>query len=363
MGIKIIAAYLPQYHIFKENEEWWGKGHTEWVSCKSAQKYYKWHNQPRVPYNDNYYDLSTTDEQIHQAIVAKKYGIYGFSYYHYWFNGKKLMERPLENMLHDRRVSIPFCISWANHTWTKSPKKSDRQHVLIEQIYGNEEDWIRHFYYLFQFFKDNRYIRVSGKPMLIIYDSKNIPCWDQMQSTWNRLAKKEGLPGIYYVATIKYDVDINYAASQNFDAQFEYQPTYALSRGNVFNYAGYYNIKRVICRDYLHVPCVINYDKVWRRVLSSNHDGQIKTYLGSYSDWDTTARWGKSGIIHKGASPEKFEYYMSKQIARSIKMNNELMFVTAWNEWSEGAHLEPDEKHGFGYLEAIKRSLLKNEYL
>lgn len=123
MKPKVIAMYLPQYHEFEENNKWWGKGHTEWVSCKKAKPLFSKQYQPRVPLNKNYYDLSTTDEQIIQAEIAKKYGIYGFCYYHYWFEGKKLMELPLENMLKDKRVDLPFCVSWANHTWTNSTKK------------------------------------------------------------------------------------------------------------------------------------------------------------------------------------------------------------------------------------------------
>lgn len=360
MKTKILAMYLPQYHTFKENDEWWGKGHTEWVSCKASKSLYKNHYQPRIPLNKNYYDLSTVDEQIKQAELAKKYSIYGFCYYHYWFNGKILMQKPLENMLNTPEINIPFCISWANHTWTQSPKKSDQKRVLIKQEYGDEKDWIKHFNYLLNYFNDDRYIKIDGKPMLIIYDAKGITEWSKMQKCWNKLAVEAGFSGIYYVSTIKYENEIKITSNMNFDAQFEYQPTYALSRGNFLNYAWYANIKRVVCRDIIHRPCVLNYDKVWKRVLKSNHNGQLKTFLGAYNDWDTTARWGKAGIVHQGASPEKFKKYFQMQYKRSNNLKNEFMFFTAWNEWSEGAYLEADEKNKYGYLEAI-RDVVKND--
>lgn len=362
MKPKIIAMYLPQYHEFEENNMWWGKGHTEWISCKKAKPLFSKQYQPRVPLNNNYYDLSTTDEQIIQAEIAKEYGIYGFCYYHYWFEGKKLMELPLENMLKDKRVDLPFCVSWANHTWTNSTKKTE-SNILIRQTYGEKEDWIKHFYYLLDFFTDDRYIKIDGKPMLVIYDAKDIKCWEEMKKTWDELCIKEGVSGIFYVSTLKHEIDIKETKKMKFDAQFEYQPTYALSKGKKLNFAFFYNLKRIICKDFLGIPCKIRYESVWKKVLKSNHEGEITTFLGAYNDWDTTARWNKYGIVHKGANPDKFCEFFKKQIARSEKEKNEFLFFTAWNEWSEGAYLEADEKYKYGYLEKIKECLgiTKNE--
>lgn len=353
---KAIAIYLPQFHEIEENNKWHGKGHTEWVACKKAEPLFNGHNQPRVPLNNNYYNLLDEKAQLEQVKLAKEYNIYGFCYYHYWFKGKQLLEKPMENMLNNPEMDLPFCISWANHTWSSGPSIKQRK-TLIEQTYGDREDWILHFNYLLQFFKDNRYIKVDGKPMMVIYDVKDIPCWLEMKSVWDELAKDAGFEGVHYVNTLKHEIDVNYSNKYNFDAQFEYQPTFALGKSKKINYAKYYNTKRVLCKDLLGIPCKVNYDKVWKEIFEKTPSNGIPTYLGCYNDWDTTARWGKNGIVHLGSNPEKFEQYLGTQVDRSNKNNSDFIFITAWNEWSEGAYLEPDEQNKFGYLEAIKRCL------
>lgn len=352
----IIAMYLPQFHEIPENNTWWGNGHTEWVSCKKSKPLFKGHNQPRVPLNGNYYNLLDAQTQIEQARIAKKYGVYGFCYYHYWFSGKQLLEKPMKNMLNNKEIDMPFCISWANHSWSNSTGRKNRN-ILIEQTYGSQDDWVQHFNYLKKIFSDSRYIKIDGRPMLVIYDAVNIHCWDNMKKTWDALAKEEGWDGLYYVTTLKHEIDVNFSKEKKFDAQFEYQPTFSLAKAKKMDYAKWYNIKRVICKDILNIPCRIKYDKVWDRVFSQTPQNGIKTFLGAYNDWDTTARWGSKGIVHIGASPEKFRRYIHRQLSRSREMSSDFLFVTAWNEWSEGAYLEPDEKHGYAYLEAIKQSI------
>ncbi len=354
--IKLLAMYLPQYHEIPENNKWWGKGHTEWVSCKKARLLVKGQYQPRIPLNHDYYNLLDDEVQINQAITAKKYGVYGFCYYHYWFCGKMLLEKPINNMLNNKSIDLPFCVSWANHSWSSSTSKKNRT-ILIEQTYGTEKDWIEHFEYLKKLFKDDRYIKVNGRPMMVIYDAQAIECWDQMKYVWDNLARENGWDGLYYVTTLKHEVDVKFAQEKNFDAQFEYQPTFALAKSHKLDYAKWYNIKRILCKDIFKTPCKLNYDKVWKRVISQTPNNGVKTYLGAYNDWDTTARWDKKGIVHLGASPEKFKEYFSIQVKRTKNSENEFMFITAWNEWSEGAYLEPDERNKFDYLEAIRDSL------
>ena len=354
---KLIAIYLPQYHEIEENNKWWGKGHTEWTSCKKAKRLFKDHYQPRIPLNNNYYDLTDREAQLEQVKLAKQNGIYGFCYYHYWFEGKMLLEKPMENMLHDKEIDMPFCISWANHTWTNSINKRGRK-VLIEQTYGDKEDWENHFNYLKKFFKDKRYIRVNDKPVMVIYNAKDIECWEEMKSTWDEMAVNEGFKGIHYVNTLKDEQDIDYSNKYRFDAQFEYQPTFALRKRNKLEYNLWYYLKRILYKDFIDKPCICNYDRVWRNVIDNTPSNDIVTYLGSYSDWDTTARWGNKGIVHKGANPQKFKKYLKQQITRSKTMNeSEFIFITAWNEWSEGAYLEPDEKYKYKYLEVIKEAI------
>jgi hypothetical protein len=353
---KVIAMYLPQYHEIKENNEWHGKGHTEWVACKKAIPLFKKHNQPRVPLENNYYNLLDENAQVEQAKLAKMYNIYGFCYYHYWFEGKQLLEKPMENMLKNPDIDLPFCVSWANHTWSSGPSINKRK-TLIKQTYGDKEDWTAHFNYLLPFFKDDRYIKVNGKPMVVIYDVKDISCWKEMKNVWEELARRAGFEGLFYVNTLKHEVDVEYSNIYNFDAQFEYQPTFSLGKSKKLDYAKYYNIKRILCKDFLGIPCKCNYDRVWNRIFKKTPSNGIQTYLGCYNDWDTTARWGKNGIVHVGATPEKFKKHFQKQVDRSNQNKTDYIFITAWNEWSEGAYLEPDEKNKYAYLEAIKQCL------
>lgn len=194
--MKIIAFYLPQFHDIPENDEWWGKGFTEWVNVKKAQPLYKGHEQPRIPMNENYYNLLDDNVKIWQANIAKEYGIYGFCYYHYWFGGKLLLEKPMEQMLANPKVDIPFCISWANEPWTKAWVNESK--VLIPQFYGGKKEWKEHFDYLLPFFKDNRYIKEDNKPLFIIYRAEVIDCLNDMLDYWTELARQNGFSGMKY---------------------------------------------------------------------------------------------------------------------------------------------------------------------
>lgn len=351
--VKLIAMYLPQFHEIKENNEWWGKGHTEWVSCKKAIPYNKTHYQPKVPLNKEYYNLLDVSFQEKQNELASEYGVYGFCYYHYWFEGKLLLEKPMENMLNNKNIKNKFCVSWANHSWINKYERKGRK-LLIEQTYGDETDWEKHFTYLLPFFKDERYILVDGKPMLVIYDAKSIECWDKMKRCWDDLAIKNGLPGIHYVNTLKIHNDVDQTIKGKFDAQFEYQPAFATAPSNkLFSYQTFYNFKRVLFRDYIKKPSTFNYDTVWKKVINGTPNN-FKTYLGAFVDWDVTSRWGSRGFFYKGGNVNKFSEYLLKQFQRAENMNSDFIFITAWNEWSEGAYLEPDERNKYSYLECIK---------
>ena len=350
---KIIAMYLPQYHQIKENDEWWGEGHTEWTSCKSAKKYFKNQYQPQVPLNNNYYNLLDSKTQEWQSQIALENGVYGFCYYHYWFSGHKLLEKPAENMLKNLNIKINFCFSWANHSWTNSVSRLDSK-TLIEQEYGDENDWLKHIEYLIPFFKDERYIKIDNKPMFVIYDLKKIKCFEKMKKVFDDVAIKNGFNGIYYVSTLKEEKDTETDLARFVDAQFEYQPRFSLGITKKINYSGYYNYKRFICKTYLNRICKTNYDLVWKLIFKRTPNNK-KTYLGAYVNWDTTARWKRRGEYHVGYTVEKFSKYFAKQYKRALERNDEFLFITAWNEWSEGAYMEPDEKNGYKVLETIKK--------
>lgn len=356
---KIIALYLPQYHEIKENNEWWGQGHTEWTSCKKAKPKYIDHYQPRIPLNENYYDLSDSSVQVEQAKLAKEHGIYGFCYYHYWFEGKLLLQLPAENMLKNRNINIPFCFSWANHSWVNKIEKINKQN-LITQTYGNERDWIEHINYLIPFFKDERYIKIDNKPVFVIYDAINIEYWEEMKNIWIKQLKSEGFSGMFFVNTLKHERDIEISNKYNFDAQFEYQPTFSISKRKKPDYSWYYYFKRVFMKDVIKKPAFFSYEKVWKRALKLTPQNNITTFLGAFVDWDITARWGERGLVYRGATPEIFKNYLKTQLKRSESMkDSEFVFITAWNEWSEGAYLEPDTKHEYGYLESVKKALIE----
>lgn len=192
--MKIIAFYLPQFHNIPENDEWWGDGFTEWVNVKKAKPLYEGHVQPKEPLDDNYYNLTDDDVKVWQSKLAKKYGVYGFCYYHYWFNGKLLLEKPMEQMLANPEIDTPFCICWANEAWTKAWVNSTK--MLIPQKYGEKKEWKEHFDYMLKFFKDDRYIKCDGKPLLVIYKPELIECGNEMIDYFQELAKEAGFPGL-----------------------------------------------------------------------------------------------------------------------------------------------------------------------
>lgn len=355
MMAKLLALFLPQYHEVKENNEWWGNGFTEWTNCKKGKPLFQGHNQPRIPLNENYYDLTkihTIEEQIY---LAKKYNIYGFCFYHYWFQGKLLLEKPLEIFLNNKNLDIPFCFSWANHTWANKLERKEKT-ILIQQTYGGEFDWEEHYNYLRKFFLDERYIKLNNKPVLVIYDAKDIPDFERMIFKWNMHAKKDGFDGIYLVNTLKNYKDIKYSDKYKFDAQFEYQPTFSLYRTYYYHIKN--NLKRILYKDFFKKSYISKYDDIWKIILNTKINNNVKNYYGAYVDWDTTARNGKAGAIHLGYTPKKFELYLKKLIQKTSV--EDFVFITAWNEWSEGAYLEPDEKYEYKALEAVQKAQLED---
>lgn len=377
--MKIIAFYLPQFHNIPENDEWWGNGFTEWTNVKKAKPLYEGHMQPRVPLGGNYYNLLDDNVKIWQADLAKKYGVYGFCYYHYWFNGKMLLEKPMEQMLANKEVDMPFCICWANEPWTKAWVGDERK-LLIAQEYGKEEEWKQHFMYLLPFFKDERYITKDGKPLFVFYRPDIVPCMKEMIETWDKLAKENGLSGITF-AFQSGDYDWNNSKEANlFDYDIEFQPPYASHwlysndgkfvsalkkcRRLLAGWAGKkfgIDLYRYGTAQYKKMTgqTVANYDSMWQKIIEAK-PVRSNSIPGAFVKWDNTPRHGERGQINVG-TPEKFEYYLSKQIKHAREdYHEDMIFMYAWNEWAEGGYLEPDEDDKYGYLEAIKRALEEN---
>lgn len=372
--MKAIALYLPQFHSIPENDEWWGKGFTEWTNVKKSKSLFKGHIQPEVPLNNDYYNLLDPDVLVNQANMAKKYGIYGFCYYHYWFVGKLLLEKPLENMLKNKSVDIPFCLSWANESWARTwdGKETD---VLIKQNYEESQaEWENHFEYLLNFFKDERYIKVDNKPMLIIYKPFLMKKFPEMVKYWNEMARKAGFDGIYFGYQYPASFDNN-TVQETFDFGIEFEPLYTnkefneelshMNKREKLQYTLKYNkewlkhkIKKKINNE---TPTIYDYDEIWQRILK-REPKKNNIVPGAFPAWDNTPRKGIDGIVYYKATPEKFEKYLKQQIQRAQQVyHSDFIFINAWNEWGEGAHLEPDEDNKYGYLEAVKKSLDDNK--
>lgn len=363
--IKKIAFYLPQFHSIPENDKWWGKGFTEWVNVRSSKPQFKRHNQPEQPLNENYYNLLDINTQIWQAKLANEYGIDGFCYYHYWFEGKLLLEKPMEQMLNVPEINIPFCVCWANETWSRTWDGKENE-ILIKQNYTEAEDqWVEHFNYLLKFFKDKRYIQDQNRPMLLIYKPQLITNCKDMITLWRRLAKENGYHDLYigYQHFSAFDYDMK---SLGMDFGVEFEPFYTiheikkqtLSFKQRIIYAIKYphNIWHYVQRHILKYPIIYDYDEIWKRIIQRDNKDNI--FPGAFPAWDNTPRRGENANVFYKATAEKFKYYFSAQIRKSEYVRKaKYIFINAWNEWAEGAHLEPDQINGYGYLEGIRESL------
>lgn len=352
--MKILALNLPQFHEIKENNEWWGEGFTEWTNVKRAKALYKGHIQPMVPL-EGYYDLSKVEAIAHQCDLARKYGVYGFVYFHYWYEGRMMLEKPCEILLQHREIETNYCFCWANHSWTKAWDGKENQ-VLLEQTYGESEDWKKHIEYLLPFFKDERYIKENNKPMFVIYNSSAIPNVDKMISYWDEVLRQEGFDGIYIIEYISTKCTEPHISKSQ--AVYEDEPLYTLRfKTNLLQ-----KLYRVL-RKKLKLIEYQEFDNIYKMLLKKTrtYDGR-KIIQGCFPAWDNSPRRGKRGsMIVKNATPEKFEKYLAELLKCDRQdSSKKYLIINAWNEWGEGAILEPSKQYGFKYLEIISR-LVKND--
>ena len=347
--MKNVAMYLPQFYEVPENDEWWGEGFTDWVSTKAAKPLFEGHYQPHIPKDGYYYNLIEKKALLWQADLMYRYGIDGVCIYHYWFkDGRQILEKPAENLLKWKDVDMSFCFCWANETWARSwsnvknsitwtdideNKDSSSDGILLEQGYGSEEDWEEHFYYLLPFFKDMRYIRIDDKPVFVIYKVNHISCIHEMLRLWNDLALRNGLKGLYVIGS---HIDSSVSL---IDAELFHEPI--RSRRQFLDFEQNDGVNQ------------LDYDKVWNMILKTKKS-DYKTYYGGFCGYDDTPRRGARGMVVLGQTPEKFCSYLTQLIAKNAAEENCITFINAWNEWGEGMHLEPDEKYGYRYLEAVK---------
>lgn len=335
--IKPLAIYLPQYHPIPENDKAWGDGFTEWTNVKKAQPLFEGHYQPHVPHESvGYYDLRDPEVMVRQAAMAKEYGIYGFAFYHYWFNGKRLLETPLDNMLKTGKPDFPFCYIWANENWTKRWDGLDNE-IIIKQDYSIEDD-IAHIEFLCKnVFSDKRYITIDGKPIFIVYRTELFPNIKNTVKVWQKIVKSRGFKGLYLIRVENFVANIN-PKSIGFDAAMEFAPNWHCRSNSLKNSA-------------LDYPTTV-LNTVFKRY-------NYKTYRSVFPSWDNTARKGVNSLKFVNCSVEMFQYYVLciKTYTKIFNKKTPFFFINAWNEWGEGCHIEPDISFGFAHLNATMRAL------
>lgn len=355
---RIIALHLPQFYPFPENDEWWGKGFTEWRNVAKATPRFKGHYQPHIPADLGFYDLRLKECRLEQEKLAKEYGIYGFCYYHYWFNGHLIMEKPVEAKLADKEEDFPFMLCWANENWHRNWAGGFNE-VLIEQHYNKEDD-IAHFKYLLPFFKDKRYIKVDGKPVFCIYRPALFPDFNESVKTWQDLARKEG----FQLYICKFEAGREWGKEympKSADAAVEFQPI------NKEGWDRRYSWKNKIGEHVFHKTLfnsIFPYKKYVQFQIKKEPFTDYKRYPSVCPIWDNSSRRVNQAFsCFKDVSPEWFEKWLEHvyNTFEPFSPEENFIFINAWNEWAEGCHLEPDMKYGRSFLEAIKKIINKSK--
>lgn len=362
-SVKIIALYLPQYHPTPDNDIWWGKGFTEWTNVGRAKPLFPGHYQPHVPADLGYYDLRLPEVRESQARLAEEAGIYGFCYYHYWFGyGKQQLELPFNEVLKSGEPDFPFCLCWANESWYSKFWNKDGvagKKLLIEQKYGEKQEWEMHFMSLLPAFKDKRYIRIDNKPVFMIYKEEEFAEVSDFIRFWNELAVNNGLDGIYFIAHKFQKMDESMVDSikrKGFDAinRLGLWTSRSAKRGFIRK-----------CWDrvvpYLSgMPNICSYKRIYPYFISEL-DKRTDVFPTLIPNWDHSPRSGKNGYVLTGATPELFAKHIRQvlDIVNAKKTDEKFVFLKSWNEWGEGNYMEPDLKFGKGFIQALKNELDK----
>ena len=374
---RLLAFYLPQFHPIPENDEWWGPGFTEWTNVARARPLFRGHYQPRLPADLGFYDLRLPEVREAQAELARHAGIEGFVYYHYWFGGKRLLERPFSEVLTSGQPKFPFCLCWANQTWSGIWHGSPNR-VLMEQTYPGNEDNERHFMTLLEAFHDERYIRVNGKPVFIIYRPLEIPRVSQFIDQWRELATKQSLPSLHFVAhLLSSEKNWDYR-SNGFDAALVTNTFKAWAMGPwevlhrrlahqdarlsrirlLTEYLGK-GIVRAVRRSTAGFRNIVLYEDAmpfFRDLANNDRD----LYPSVIPNWDNTPRSGYRGFVLHESTPELFAIHLQDVVSSVAdrQVQERLVFVKSWNEWAEGNYLEPDQRFGGSYLRVVRDAVV-----
>lgn len=380
MKARVIAYYLPQYHPIPENDKYWGKGFTEWRNVGKAKPLFRGHSQPRVPADLGYYDLRLPEIREEQAALAREAGIEGFCYWHYWFgNGKQLLEMPFNEVLHTGKPDFPFCLGWANHSWTSKTwvagKTFQKDSMIMEQTYPGIEDYEQHFYALLDAFKDHRYITVDGNLLFVIFRPLDLPDTKGFIDLWNKLAKKEGLNGFHFVGI---ESSFGIFSTEGKKIMFDGKDTTAKlynkvlelgfdginSRGMNLAHVRYdslfgFYFKKAL-KKFLKWQGVVKYDyKRISKLLFTDEDKWENVYPTIIPNWDRTPRSGKKAIVWYNNSPQYFKKQVDLALTfiKDKQEQHKLLFLMSWNEWGEGNYMEPDIEFGKGYINALREAL------
>ena len=381
MKARVIAYYLPQFHPIPENDKYWGKGFTEWTNVAKAKPLFKGHYQPRIPADLGFYDLRLPEVREQQAQMAREAGIEGFCYWHYWFgNGKRLLQRPFNEVLQSGKPDFPFCLAWANHSWkTSTWENGGKDRMIVEQRYLGEEDYTMHFQEVLPAFKDKRYITIEGKPLFAIFDPYNFQDVSNFIKTWQRLAKENGLKGIYFIAmsnststlqrngdgTLK-RVTPNLQSSERvyndlLNLGFDGINSFGKSRAEMLYMGKYARIAKKLLHQYLpFLPThCINYEKITQHFFAPEDSWQ-NVYPSIFPQWDRTPRAGNSEGVYIKATPTSFKKHIQDalNVIKNKDVEHQILFLRSWNEWGEGNYVEPDLKYGHAFLDAIKETIV-----
>lgn len=380
MKARVIAYYLPQFHPIPENDKYWGKGFTEWTNVAKAKPLFKGHYQPRIPADLGFYDLRLPEVREQQAQMAREAGIEGFCYWHYWFgNGKRLLQRPFNEVLQSGKPDFPFCLAWANHSWkTSTWENGGKDRMIVEQRYLGGEDYTMHFQEVLPAFKDKRYITIEGKPLFAIFDPYNFQDVSNFIKTWQRLAKENGLKGIYFIAmsnstsTLQRNADgtlkrvtPNLKSSERvyndlLNLGFDGINSFGKSRAEMLYMGKYARIAKKLLHQYLpFLPThCINYEKITQHFFAPEDSWQ-NVYPSIFPQWDRTPRAGNSEGVYVNATPTTFKKHIQNalNVIKNKDMEHRILFLRSWNEWGEGNYVEPDLKYGHGFLDAIKEAI------
>lgn len=354
---RLIAFYLPQYHPVPENDEWWGRGFTEWRNVVKGKPLFEGHYQPHLPADLGFYDLRLPEVREAQADLAREYGIHGFCYYHYWFNGRRILERPFNEVLASGRPDFPFCLCWANENWTRVWDGGSNQ-ILLEQKYSHVDD-LNHIHALMPAFRDQRYIRINGKPLFLVYRTEHMPFPAKTAEIWREAAHRQGIGEIYLARVESFTGAVDPSAI-GFDAAVEFAPDWQ-KRGSFINRTGR---DKLMTRFGLKSEVFFQHDiTLYQEMIDRMRRKPSVDFVRFRCvtpGFDNSVRRKKKAAIIHGSTPESFRSWLNavnEETEKSRAPEERLIFINAWNEWAEGNHLEPDQKWGKAYLEAVRNAL------